>query len=97
MRYVAHNPSAWNDEFETYTQDPLLVDAQAEWPRLAMVQALIGQVQYLGPGRLRLGAHQGADAGVRRRRRFSAGTPADFQERHEADRRDDSERTAGCI
>jgi pimeloyl-ACP methyl ester carboxylesterase len=45
-RYVAHNPAAWNDEFETYTRIRYSWTLSAEWPRLAMVQALLSQVIY---------------------------------------------------
>ncbi|HKT78912.1 MAG TPA: alpha/beta hydrolase [Vicinamibacterales bacterium] len=49
MRYVAHNPKAWNDVFETYSKVRYSWTLSADWPRLAMVQAMIGQVQYLDP------------------------------------------------
>ena len=48
-RYVAHNPGAWNQEFETYTRSRYSWTLSADWPRLAMVQTLINQVQYLDP------------------------------------------------
>jgi pimeloyl-ACP methyl ester carboxylesterase len=48
-RYVAHNPKAWNDEFETYTRIRYSWTLSSEWPRLAMVQALIGQMLYNDP------------------------------------------------
>jgi pimeloyl-ACP methyl ester carboxylesterase len=48
-RYVAHNPSAWNAEFETYTRIRYSWTLSADWPRLAMVQALIGQMLYADP------------------------------------------------
>ncbi len=48
-RYVAHNPKAWNVEFETYTRIRYSWTLSAEWPRLAMVQALIGQMLYADP------------------------------------------------
>jgi len=81
MRYVAHNPSAWNDVFETYAKVRYSWTLSAEWPRLAMVQTLIGQVQYGDPV-VYDWAHitaptlvfGGADD-------FLAGTPADFQAR----------------
>ena len=47
LRYVAHNPAAWNAEFEKYTRIRYSWTLSAEWPRLAMVQALLTQVQYL--------------------------------------------------
>jgi pimeloyl-ACP methyl ester carboxylesterase len=49
MRYVAHNPAAWTPEFETYTRIRYAWTLSADWPRLAMVQTLINQVQYLDP------------------------------------------------
>jgi pimeloyl-ACP methyl ester carboxylesterase len=49
MRYVAHNPGAWTPEFETYTRVRYAWTLGADWPRLAMVQTLINQVQYLDP------------------------------------------------
>ena len=45
-RYVAHNPKAWNDEFELYTRIRYSWTLSAEWPRLAMVQSLISQMLY---------------------------------------------------
>lgn len=42
MRYVAHNPSAWNDEFEKYARIRYAWTLGADWPRLAMVQTLTG-------------------------------------------------------
>ena len=49
VRYVAHNPAAWTPEFETYTRIRYAWTLSADWPRLAMVQTLIDQVQYLDP------------------------------------------------
>ena len=48
-RYVAHNPKAWNDEFEAYTRIRYSWTLSSDWPRLAMVQALIGQMLYGDP------------------------------------------------
>jgi pimeloyl-ACP methyl ester carboxylesterase len=48
-RYVAHNPKAWNADFETYTRLRYSWTLSADWPRLAMVQALIGQMLYADP------------------------------------------------
>jgi pimeloyl-ACP methyl ester carboxylesterase len=45
-RYVAHNPAAWNQDFETYTRIRYSWTLSSDWPRLAMVQALIGQMLY---------------------------------------------------
>jgi pimeloyl-ACP methyl ester carboxylesterase len=49
MRYVAHNPAAWTPDFENYARIRYSWTLSADWPRLAMVQTLIGQVQYLDP------------------------------------------------
>jgi pimeloyl-ACP methyl ester carboxylesterase len=49
MRYVAHNEAAWTAEFENYTRIRYAWTLGADWPRLAMVQTLINQVQYLDP------------------------------------------------
>jgi pimeloyl-ACP methyl ester carboxylesterase len=48
-RYVAHDPKAWNQEFEAYTRIRYSWTLSADWPRLAMVQALIGQMLYADP------------------------------------------------
>jgi pimeloyl-ACP methyl ester carboxylesterase len=48
-RYVAHNPKAWNAEFESYTRIRYSWTLSADWPRLAMVQALVGQMLYADP------------------------------------------------
>ena len=47
MRYVAHNTAAWNPEFEKYTRYRYAWTLSADWPRLAMIQTLLGQVIYL--------------------------------------------------
>ena len=43
-RYVAHNPSAWNAEFEKYARIRYAWTLGADWPRLAMVQTLTGSL-----------------------------------------------------
>ena len=48
-RYVAHDPTKWNEEFERYTRIRYSWTLSADWPRLAMVQALIGQMLYADP------------------------------------------------
>jgi pimeloyl-ACP methyl ester carboxylesterase len=48
-RYVAHNPKAWNAEFEACTRIRYSWTLGAEWPRLAMVQALTSQMLYADP------------------------------------------------
>ncbi len=45
-RYVAHNPVAWNDEFEAYTRIRYSWTMSSDWPHLAMVQSLISQMLY---------------------------------------------------
>ena len=49
VRYVAHNPNAWNAEFERYTRIRYSWTLSADWPRLAMVQALTSQMLYADP------------------------------------------------
>ena len=49
MRYVAHNPAAWTPQFESYAKIRYSWTLSADWPRLAMVQTLLGQLQYLDP------------------------------------------------
>jgi len=49
MRYVAHKPSAWNSEFESYVRIRYAWTLSAGWPRLARVQALLNRVIYLDP------------------------------------------------
>jgi pimeloyl-ACP methyl ester carboxylesterase len=49
MRYVSHNQAAWTPEFENYARVRYSWTLGAEWPRLAMVQTLLGQVIYLDP------------------------------------------------
>jgi pimeloyl-ACP methyl ester carboxylesterase len=44
LRYVAHNPKAWNAEFEKYARIRYAWTLGADWPRLAMVQTLTGHV-----------------------------------------------------
>ncbi len=47
MRYVAHNPAAWTPEFERYTRVRYAWTLSADWPRLAMVQTIINQANYV--------------------------------------------------
>jgi pimeloyl-ACP methyl ester carboxylesterase len=49
MRYVAHDPAAWTPELEQYARVRYAWTLGADWPRLAMVQSLLGQVPYLDP------------------------------------------------
>jgi len=81
MRYVAHNPAAWNNTFESFTRIRYGWTMGADWPRLAMIQTLLSNVQYLDPVvydwahiKAPTFVYGGADD-------FLAGTPAMFQER----------------
>jgi pimeloyl-ACP methyl ester carboxylesterase len=49
FRYVSHKPAAWNDEFERYARIRYAWTLGADWPRLAMVQALVSQLPYVDP------------------------------------------------
>lgn len=49
MRYVVHNPAAWSAEFERYARVRYAWTLGADWPRLAMVQTLVGQMLYADP------------------------------------------------
>jgi pimeloyl-ACP methyl ester carboxylesterase len=49
MRYVAHNPSAWNSQFESYARVRYAWTLSADWPRLARVQTLISSLITLDP------------------------------------------------
>jgi pimeloyl-ACP methyl ester carboxylesterase len=80
-RYVAHNPAAWNNDFEQYARIRYSWSLGADWPRLAMVQTLINQVNYADPVvydwaniKAPTLAFGGADD-------MLAGTPANFQAR----------------
>jgi pimeloyl-ACP methyl ester carboxylesterase len=49
MRYVAHNPAAWTPQFESYARVRYAWTLSADWPRLAMVQAVAQQMLTLDP------------------------------------------------
>ncbi|HKY21831.1 MAG TPA: alpha/beta hydrolase [Vicinamibacterales bacterium] len=49
FRYFSHDPKAWKPEFEKYVRIRYAWTLSADWPRYAMVQALIGQITYLDP------------------------------------------------
>ena len=49
FRYVSHRPAAWNDEFERFVRVRYAWTLGADWPRYAMVQALLSQMPYLDP------------------------------------------------
>ena len=92
FRYFSHNPAAWKPEFDKYPRIRYAWTLSADWPRYAMVQALLGQMTYLDPGHQRLGAHQGADPRVRRRRRQPRRTGERLPGADEVHRRHDSQR-----
>ena len=92
MRYVAHNPAAWTPEFENYARIRYAWTLGADWPRLAMVQTLTGALISGDPVVYDWAAHQGADAGLRRRRRRAAGIGEAVPGADEGARRHDSER-----
>jgi pimeloyl-ACP methyl ester carboxylesterase len=48
-RYFSHNPSAWKPEYEQWIRQRYAMTLGAEWPRLAMVQSLLGQMTYNDP------------------------------------------------
>ena len=48
-RYVGHDPSTWNDKFELYTRIRSSWTLSSDFPRLAMVQAIISQMLYQDP------------------------------------------------
>ena len=49
FRYVSHKPAAWNEEFERFARVRYAWTLSADWPRYAMVQALLSQMPYLDP------------------------------------------------
>lgn len=48
-RYFSHNPAAWKPEYEKWVRLRYSWTLSGDWPRYAMVQALIGQMSYLDP------------------------------------------------
>jgi pimeloyl-ACP methyl ester carboxylesterase len=48
-RYFAHNPAAWKPEFEKYVRYRYAWTLSGDWPRYAMVQAMIQQITYVDP------------------------------------------------
>jgi pimeloyl-ACP methyl ester carboxylesterase len=73
MRYVAHKPSAWNSQFESYVRIRYAWTLSADWPRLARVQTLINNVYDWAHIQSPTLVYGGADD-------MLAGTPAAFQE-----------------
>lgn len=81
MRYVAHDTTAWNDTFETYARIRYAWTLGAEWPRLAMVQTLIGNVNYADPVVYDWQHIQAPTLVFGGAEDYLAGTPANFQAR----------------
>jgi pimeloyl-ACP methyl ester carboxylesterase len=48
-RYFSHQPSAWKPEYEQWIRQRYAMTLSADWPRLAMVQSLLGQMTYNDP------------------------------------------------
>ncbi|MCB1672443.1 MAG: alpha/beta hydrolase [Gammaproteobacteria bacterium] len=80
-RYVAHNPSAWNDMFETYARIRYGWTLSADWPRLAMVQSLISNLIYADPVVYDWPHIQAPTLVFGGADDYLAGTPANFQAR----------------
>jgi pimeloyl-ACP methyl ester carboxylesterase len=81
MRYVAHNPAAWNDTFETYAKIRYGWTMGADWPRLAMVQTLISSLNYADPVVYDWPHIQAPTLVFGGADDYLAGTPANFQAR----------------
>ena len=80
MRYVAHKPSAWNAEFESYARMRYAWTLSADWPRLARVQTLISNLIYLDPVVYDWPHIQAPTLAFGGAEDMLAGTPAQFQE-----------------
>jgi pimeloyl-ACP methyl ester carboxylesterase len=80
MRYVAHKPSAWNSEFESYVRIRYAWTLSADWPRLARVQTLISSLIYLDPVVYDWSHIQAPTLVYGGAEDMLAGTPAAFQE-----------------
>jgi pimeloyl-ACP methyl ester carboxylesterase len=80
MRYVAHKPSAWNSQFESYARMRYAWTLGADWPRLARVQALINNLIYLDPVVYDWAHIQAPTLVYGGAEDMLAGTPAAFQE-----------------
>jgi pimeloyl-ACP methyl ester carboxylesterase len=48
-RYFSHDPKAWKPEYAELAKQKYAATLSAEWPRYAMVSALLGQMPYLDP------------------------------------------------
>jgi pimeloyl-ACP methyl ester carboxylesterase len=80
MRYVAHKPSAWNSQFESYVRIRYAWTLSADWPRLARVQTLINTLIYLDPVVYDWPHIQSPTLVYGGAEDMLAGMPADFQE-----------------
>lgn len=80
MRYVAHKPSAWNSQFESYVRIRYAWTLSADWPRLARVQSLISNLIYLDPVVYDWAHIQAPTLVYGGAEDMLAGTPAAFQE-----------------
>ncbi len=80
MRYVAHKPSAWNSQFESFVRIRYAWTLGADWPRLARVQTLISNLIYLDPVVYDWAHIQAPTLVYGGAEDMLAGTPAAFQE-----------------
>src|SRR5689334_1518743 len=84
MRYVAHNPAAWTPEFESYAKLRYSWTLGADWPRLAMVQTLINNVNYADPVVYDWPHIKAPTLAFGGAEDMLAGTPKNFQDRMKA-------------
>lgn len=80
MRYVAHKPSAWNSQFESYVRIRYAWTLSADWPRLARVQSLMNNLISLDPVVYDWAHIQAPTLVYGGAEDMLAGTPATFQE-----------------
>ena len=80
MRYVAHKPSAWNSQFESYVRLRYAWTLSADWPRLARVQSLMNNLISLDPVVYDWAHIQAPTLVYGGAEDMLAGTPAAFQE-----------------
>ena len=80
MRYVAHKPSAWNSQFESYVRIRYAWTLSADWPRLARVQSLMNNLISLDPVVYDWAHIQAPTLVYGGAEDMLAGTPAAFQE-----------------
>ena len=83
-RYVAHNPAAWTPEFENYAKIRYSWTLGADWPRLAMVQTLINNVNYADPVIYDWPNIKSPTLAFGGAEDMLAGTPKNFQDRMKA-------------